>query len=75
MPCPFLVQEGIQRDRAFGTVGTFGLGDVLVDALKDVTFHAVPCDEAEARVMTESVAAYPLLTGLRSQPSADIHPP
>ena len=50
----------------------FGLGGIFVEALKDVTFRTAPFDEAEARAMIESVAAYPVLTGLRGQPPADL---
>ena len=63
---------GVQRDPVFGPIVMFGLGGIFVEALKDVTFRAAPFDETEARVMIESVAAYPLLTGLRGQPPADL---
>ena len=63
---------GVQRDPVFGPIVMFGLGGIFVEALKDVTFRAAPFDEAEARTMIESVAAYPLLTGLRGQPPADL---
>ena len=63
---------GVQRDPVFGPIVMFGLGGIFVEALKDVTFRAAPFDEAEARAMIESVAAYPLLTGLRGQPPADL---
>lgn len=63
---------GIQRDPVFGPIVMFGLGGIFVEALKDVTFRAAPFDEAEARAMIESVTAYPLLTGLRGRPPADL---
>ena len=63
---------GVQRDPVFGPIVMFGLGGIFVEALKDVTFRAAPFDEAEAQAMIESVAAYPLLTGLRGQPPADL---
>ena len=63
---------GVQRDPVFGFIVMFGLGGIFVEALKDLTVRAAPFDEAEARTMIESVAAYPLLTGLRSQPPADL---
>ena len=50
----------------------FGLGGIFVEALKDVTFRAAPFDEDEARTMIEEIAAYPVLTGLRGQPPADL---
>ena len=59
---------GVQRDTVFGPIVMFGLGGIFVEGLKDVTFRTAPFDEAEARAMIESVAAYPVLTGLRGQP-------
>ncbi len=63
---------GVQREPVFGPIVMFGLGGIFVEALKDVTFRAAPFDEAEARAMIESVAAYPLFTGLRGQAPADL---
>ena len=63
---------GVQRDPVFGPIVMFGLGGIFVEALKDVTFRAAPFDEAEARAMIEEIAAYPVLTGLRGQPPADL---
>ena len=63
---------GVQRDPVFGPIVMFGIGGIFVEALKDVTFRAAPVDGAEARTMIESVAAYPLLTGLPGQPPADL---
>lgn len=63
---------GVQRDPVFGPLVMFGLGGIFVEALKDVAFRAAPFDEAEARAMIGEVAAYPLLTGLRGRPPADL---
>ena len=63
---------GVQRDPVFGPIVMFGLGGLFVEALKDVTFRAAPFDEIEARAMIESIAAFPVLTGLRGQPPADL---
>ena len=63
---------GVQRDPVFGPIVMFGLGGIFVEALKDVTFRAAPFDEAEARAMIEEIAAFPVLTGLRGQPPADL---
>ena len=63
---------GVQRDPVFGPIVMFGLGGIFVEALEDVTFRAAPFDEAEARAMVEEIAAYPVLTGLRGQPPADL---
>ena len=64
--------HGVQGDPVIGPIVMFGLGDIFVEVLKDVTFRAAPFDEDEARAMIESLAAYPLLTGLRGQPPADL---
>ena len=63
---------GVQRDPVFGPIVMFGLGGLFVEALKDVTFRAAPFDEIEARAMIESIVAFPVLTGLRGQPPADL---
>ena len=63
---------GVRRDPVFGPIVMFGLGGVFVETMKDVTFRAAPFDEAEARAMIGSVAAYPLLAGLRGRPAADL---
>ena len=63
---------GVQRDPVFGPIVMFGLGGIFVEALKDITFRAAPFDETEARAMIEEIAAYPVLTGLRGQPPADL---
>ena len=63
---------GVQRDPVFGPIVMFGLGGIFVEALKDVTFRAAPFDEAEARAMIREIAAFPVLTGLRGQPPADL---
>ena len=59
---------GVQRDPVFGPSVMFELGGIFVEALKDATFRAAPFHEVEARAMIESIAAWPLLTGLRGQP-------
>ena len=57
-----------------GFVAEFGLGGIFVEALEDVTFRAAPIDGSQARAMIESVAACPLLTGLRGRPPPDLAP-
>ena len=59
---------GVLRDPVFGPIVMFGLGGIFVETLEDVTFRAAPIDGSQARVMIESVAAYPLLIGLRGRP-------
>ena len=63
---------GAIKDPQFGPTLMFGLGGVFVEILKDVTFRIAPIDELEAREMVKEIKAYPILTGYRGQPPADI---
>jgi acetate---CoA ligase (ADP-forming) len=46
---------GLKRDPQFGMTIVFGLGGVLVEALKQTVVRLAPIDEADARSMIESV--------------------
>ena len=63
---------GAVKDPTFGQTLMFGLGGIFVELLKDVTFRVAPITEQEAREMVAGVKAYPLLTGYRNTPAADI---
>jgi acetate---CoA ligase (ADP-forming) len=63
---------GVAQDDLFGPTVMFGLGGVFVEVLKDVTFRVPPFDRDEARRMIEEVKGYPLLTGVRGRPKADL---
>ena len=63
---------GVQRDPVFGPVVMFGLGGVLVEALRDVSFRLAPFDKAEARRMIDSIKARAVLDGWRGAPAADV---
>jgi acyl-CoA synthetase (NDP forming) len=63
---------GVARDDLFGPTVMFGLGGVFVEVLKDVTFRVPPFDRDEARRMVEEVKGFPLLTGARGRPKADV---
>ncbi|MET0149886.1 MAG: acetate--CoA ligase family protein [Acidimicrobiales bacterium] len=63
---------GVSQDALFGPVVMFGLGGVLVEVLGDVTFRVPPFDRAEAGRMIREVKGFPLLTGVRGQPKADL---
>jgi acyl-CoA synthetase (NDP forming) len=63
---------GATKDPQFGPALMFGLGGVFVEVLEDVTFRIAPITERDAREMITEVKAYPLLTGYRGQPPADI---
>ena len=56
---------GALTDPSFGKVVAFGLGGVLVEVLKDVTFRLAPATEAEALSMLDGIAAAEILRGVR----------
>ena len=63
---------GMSKDPQFGPVLMFGLGGVLVEILKDVSFRIVPLTRRDAREMIHEIKGYPLLEGYRGQEAADI---
>jgi acetyl-CoA synthetase (ADP-forming) len=63
---------GAIKDPQFGQTLMFGLGGIFVELLKDVTFRVAPLTREDAREMVTKVKAYPLLTGYRNTPPADV---
>lgn len=68
------VQEvivGAVTDPTFGKVVAFGLGGVLVEVLKDVTFRLAPTTADEARSMVDGIQAAEILSGVRGAEGVD----
>jgi acetyl coenzyme A synthetase (ADP forming)-like protein len=68
------VQEviiGSVTDSTFGKIVAFGLGGVLVEVLKDVTFRLAPTSAADARSMVDGIAAHEVLEGVRGAKPVD----
>lgn len=63
---------GMSKDAQFGPVLMFGLGGILVEVLKDVSFRIVPLTKRDAREMIKEIKGYPLLEGYRGQEAADV---
>jgi len=63
---------GMTKDAQFGPVLMFGLGGILVEVLKDVSFRIVPLAKRDAREMIKEIKGYPLLEGYRGQEPANI---
>ena len=63
---------GMSKDPQFGPVLMFGLGGVLVEVLKDVSFRIVPLEPRDARQMVREIKGFPVLQGFRGQDPADL---
>jgi len=63
---------GMSKDAQFGPVIMFGLGGILVEILKDVSFRIVPLTPRDAREMIKEIKGYPLLEGYRGQEAVDV---
>ncbi|VXC02437.1 N-acetyltransferase GCN5 [Burkholderia sp. 8Y] len=56
---------GAVTDPSFGKLIAFGLGGVLVEVLKDVTFRLAPVTREEAESMLDGIQAADVLRGVR----------
>jgi len=63
---------GMNKDQQFGPVLMFGLGGILVEVLKDVSFRIVPLTKRDAREMIKEIKGYPILQGYRGHEPANI---
>lgn len=63
---------GMSKDQQFGPVLMFGLGGILVEVLKDVSFRIVPLTRRDAREMIKEIKGYPVLQGYRGHEPANI---
>ncbi|MBU4316670.1 MAG: acetate--CoA ligase family protein [Proteobacteria bacterium] len=62
---------GTKLDDQFGPVIMFGLGGIMVEVLKDVSFRVLPISPRSARHMMEDIRSAPLLDGVRGKPPHD----
>ena len=63
---------GMSKDPQFGPVLMFGLGGILVEVLKDVSFRIVPLAKRDAREMIKEIKGYPILEGYRGQEPSNV---
>src|ERR1700716_191745 len=62
---------GSVTDPSFGKLVAFGLGGVLVEVLKDITFRLAPTTAGEAESMLDSIQAAEVLRGVRGAEPVD----
>ncbi len=62
---------GVTTDPTFGPLLVCGLGGVLVELLRDVSFHLTPVSDVDARDMLAGLRAAKLLDGYRGMPPGD----
>ncbi len=59
------VMIGVVTDPTFGKLVAFGLGGVLVEILKDITFRLAPASSEDALSMLDGITAHKVLKGIR----------
>jgi acetyl coenzyme A synthetase (ADP forming)-like protein len=62
---------GAVTDPAFGKLVAFGMGGVLVEVMKDITFRLAPATQADAASMLEGIQAAEILRGVRGAKPVD----
>jgi len=62
---------GTKYDDQFGPVIMYGLGGIMVEILKDVSFRVLPITRAAPRKMIEQTKSFPILNGARGKPALD----
>ncbi len=62
---------GTKMDPQFGPVIMYGLGGIMVEILRDVSFRVIPISRLSARKMLGETKSYPILNGIRGQSPYD----
>jgi acetyl coenzyme A synthetase (ADP forming)-like protein len=62
---------GAVTDGSFGKLVAFGLGGVLVEVLKDITFRLAPATKEDALSMLDGIQAHEMLKGVRGSDPAN----
>ncbi len=62
---------GTKIDEQFGPVIMYGLGGIMVEILKDVSFRILPVSRRSAAQMLEETKSYPILNGVRGRQPYD----
>jgi len=62
---------GTKIDEQFGPVIMYGLGGVMVEILRDVSFRVLPISRNSAKKMIEETKSAPILSGVRGESAYD----
>ncbi|MEJ2040340.1 MAG: acetate--CoA ligase family protein, partial [Desulfosarcinaceae bacterium] len=62
---------GTKIDAQFGPIVMYGLGGIMVEILKDVSFRVLPISRFSARHMINETKSSPILKGIRGNPPCD----
>ncbi|MFC1533854.1 acetate--CoA ligase family protein [Thermodesulfobacteriota bacterium] len=62
---------GTKIDPQFGPVIMFGVGGILVEVVKDVSFRVLPISRTAPQKMIQEIKSYPILKGVRGGPPVD----
>ena len=62
---------GLATDAQFGLTVMLGVGGILAEAVRDVTFRLAPIDAVEAAEMIDDLATQRLLGAFRGEPAVD----
>ena len=65
------VMVGAVTDPSFGKMIAFGIGGILVEVMKDITFRMAPVGKKEALSMLDSIGAAEVLRGVRGGKGVD----
>lgn len=63
---------GVVNDPCFGPVVAFGLGGILAETIRDVTYRVAPFNHTEALAMVREIRGAKLFDGVRGQPARDV---